>query len=407
MGEITMPRLSDTMAEGTVGRWLKQPGDQIQVGEIIAEIETDKATMELEAFERGTLQQIIIGEGQTVPIGEVIALMGDGPVVAAAPPRAPEAPAPAAAPAAPPDPAPAPQAKEENGRILASPLARRIANDLGLDLSQIEGSGPGGRIIKANVETFAAKQHSESDAPASPAVSAPPAAPAEANITPLSRMRKAIARTMNESKPGAPHIYVTIEVAMDALLKLREQIKAEGTQLSVNDFVVKAAAQALTKVPALNTSLVSTADGQLAIAQHPAINVSVAIALDDGLIAPAIRDTDKKSLGTISTEIRDLAERARAGRLKQHELEGATFQVTNLGMFGVVEFGSIITLPQAASLAVGAVRSLPVVRDNQVVIGQTMNLTLSADHRIVDGAVAARYLKELRALLEHPLAILI
>lgn len=406
MGEITMPRLSDTMTEGTVARWLKQPGEQIEVGEIIAEIETDKATMELESFERGTLQQIIIGEGQMVPIGELIALIGDGPVVKTAPPAA-EAPAPPEADPAPPEADSAPHSKEGNGRMLASPLARRIANELGLDLSQIEGTGPGGRIIKDNVEAFAAKQSRAPAAPTTPAASAPPSASAEANLIPLSRMRKAIARAMNESKPGAPHIYVSIEVAMDALLKLREQIKAQGTKLSVNDFVVKAAAQALTKVPALNTSLVSDADGQLALAQHPTINVSVAIALEQGLIAPAIRDTDKKSLGTISAEIRDLAERARAGRLKQHELEGATFQVTNLGMFGVVAFGSIITLPQAASLAVGAVRSLPVVRDDQIVIGQTMNLTLSADHRIVDGAIAANYLKLLRELLEHPLAILL
>ncbi|RRR73346.1 MAG: 2-oxo acid dehydrogenase subunit E2 [Candidatus Viridilinea halotolerans] len=424
MAEITMPRLSDTMEEGTVGRWLKQPGDQIAVGEIIAEIETDKATMELEAFESGRLQQIVIGEGQTVPIGEVIAMIGDGPVVATPAPQAAPAPQAEAAPASQADAAPAPQAdaapapqtdaapvsKDANGRILASPLARRVANELGVDLGQVAGTGPGGRIVKDNVAAFAAQQ-SAKPAPAkpqaTPGMAAPPTAPEGATVVPLSRMRRAIARAMTESKPGIPHIYVTVEVNVEPLLALRKQIKAQGTPVSINDLVVKAAANALAQLPALNTSLVTGADGQLALVQHPAINMSVAVALEDGLIAPVIRDADKKSISTISAAVRDLATRAREGRLKQHELEDATFQVTNLGMFGVVEFGSIITPPQAASLAVGAIRQVPVVRDEQIVIGQIMNLTLSVDHRNVDGVVAARYLQILRELLEHPLGILL
>ena len=478
MGEVTMPRLSDTMSEGTVGRWLKKPGDQVAEGEIIAEIETDKATMELESFESGTLQKIIIPEGQTVPIGEVIAMIGDGAVEEAAPAQAPpqqgatQAPTeeggaqanarvegaqgdaqppaqgrdgagvpggdegsaggpnpsatagtaagygyPAAAATA--EGAPAEPQGDDNGRVVASPVARRIAEELGVDLRKVQGTGPGGRIIKENVEEYAARAGSQPAAPAetprrdapppppAPNPPPPPAAPASATLAPLSRMRKAIARAMTDSKPGVPHIYVTVEVEMDAAMALREQIAASGVKVSVNDLVVKAAAKMLAKLPALNTSFVSGQDGQPAVAQHPGVNIGVAVALDDGLVAVVVRDADKKAIGSIGAEIRDMAGRAREGKIKQNELEGATFQVTNLGMYGVVEFGSIITVPQAASLAVGAVRKVPVVRDDQVVVGQVMNLTLSADHRVVDGAVAAQYLKELKALLEAPMAILV
>lgn len=444
MGEVTMPRLSDTMSEGTVGRWLKKPGDQISTGEIIAEIETDKATMELESFENGTLQKILIPEGQTVPIGEVIAIIGDG-AASAEPAPAPTTPAAAqeakaarpgeeggtiatagqTSPAAV-DTAPRADASDDNGRVIASPVARRLAEELGVDLRRVQGTGPGGRIIKENVEEFAAQAKggqvpaaAPAPAPAAPAPTAPapatparpatppPPAPAGATVAPLSRMRKAIARAMTDSKPGVPHIYVTMEIDMDAAMALREQLNASGVKISVNDLIVKAAAKALQKAPALNTSFVSGEDGQPAQAQHQAINVSVAVALEDGLIAPVVRDADKKSIGTISAEIRDMASRAREGKIKQNELEGATFQVTSLGMFGVVEFGSIITVPQAASLAVGAVRKVPVVRNDQIVIGQVMHVTLSADHRIVDGAVAAQYLKELKALLEAPMSVLV
>lgn len=425
------------MSEGTVGRWLKKIGDPIAVGDIIAEIETDKATMELEAFEAGVLQQILVPEGQTVPIGQPIAIIGDGsaPVAAAPAAAAPAAATPAAATPAPTSAAPAAVAappapvtvatSDENGRIKASPVARRLAEELGIDLRQVTGTGPGGRIIKENVEEFAARRGTAAPAPTPVAAPAPTPAPAPApapaptrapapapaptlaGAEPLSRMRKAIARAMNESKPGVPHIYLTIEVNADALMALREQIAASGTRVSVNDLIVKAAAKALTKVPAVNTSFSQTADGQPGIVRHSQINIGVAVALDDGLVAPVVRDADKKSISVISAEIRDMALRAREGKIKQNELEGATFQVTNLGMFGIVEFGSIISVPQAASLAVGAVRKVPVVRDDQIVIGQVMNLTLSADHRIVDGAVAAQYLQELRKLLEAPMNIII
>jgi pyruvate dehydrogenase E2 component (dihydrolipoamide acetyltransferase) len=379
--------------------------------------------MELESFEAGTLSKIVIPEGQTVEIGTVIAYIGDAPAGAAPAPAA--APAPEAAPAAPAAAPAAPVSANGAGdddRVLASPVARRIAAELGVDLRQVQGTGPGGRIIKENVEAFAAKGGAKPAAPApapapaltpapAPAAKAPaPAAapaPTSAEAEALSRMRKAIARAMTDSKPGVPHIYVTVEVDVDALMALRKQINTGDTKVSVNDLVVKAAANALVALPAVNTSYALTGDGQPGIVRHQQVNVSVAVALDDGLIAPVVKDADKKSVGAISAEIRAMAGHAREGKIKQSELEGATFQVTNLGMYGVVEFGSIITVPQVASLAVGAVRKIPVVRNDEIVIGQVMNLTLSADHRIVDGAVAAQFLKEVKTLLEAPLQLLV
>jgi pyruvate dehydrogenase E2 component (dihydrolipoamide acetyltransferase) len=451
MAEVTMPRLSDTMSEGAVGRWLKKPGDQIADGDIIAEIETDKATMELQAFESGTLQQILVPEGQTVPIGQTIAIIGDGPAAeqAAAPaaqePQKAEAPPPSGtqqapaeeggsqavarntaeakaeaqqAPASPQPQAAMPAAQSNgqagDGRIKASPLARRMADERGIDLRQVQGTGPGGRIIKENIESF--QPAAQAAAPAAPAQAAPSAAPAapapapNANAEPLGRMRRAIARAMNESKPGVPHIYVTVEIDMGAAMQLRKQINDSGAadvKISVNDLVVKAAAKALVKLPAVNNSFGATAEGQPGLVKNASVNVSVAVALEDGLIAPVIKDADKKSIGTIAAEVKDMAARARDGKIKQNEIEGATFQVTNLGMYGVVEFGSIITVPQSASLAVGAVRQVPVVRDGAIVPGEIMNVTLSADHRIVDGAIAAQYLAELRKLLEAPMSLLV
>jgi pyruvate dehydrogenase E2 component (dihydrolipoamide acetyltransferase) len=438
-----MPRLSDTMSEGSVGKWLKKPGDAVADGEIIAEIETDKATMELQSFESGTLQQILIPEGQTVPIGQTIAIIGDGaaPAEAAAPPaqeQQAEASAPASgaqqAPAeegspetiarntaeakaevqqAPASPAPAGQSNGQasDARIKASPLARRMAEERGIDLRQVQGTGPGGRIIKENIEGFQPAKDAGVTAAAPAAQPAAAVAPApNAAAEPLGRMRRAIARAMNDSKPGVPHIYVTVEVDMGAAMQLRKQINDSGAsdvKVSVNDLVVKAAAKALVKLPAVNNSFGTTAEGQPGLVKNAGVNVSVAVALEDGLIAPVVKDADKKSIGTIAAEVKDMAARARDGKIKQNEIEGATFQVTNLGMYGVVEFGSIITVPQSASLAVGAVREVPVVREGQIVAGQIMNVTLSADHRIVDGAVAALYLAELRRLLEAPMSLLV
>jgi pyruvate dehydrogenase E2 component (dihydrolipoamide acetyltransferase) len=448
MAEVTMPRLSDTMSEGSVGRWLKKPGDAVADGEIIAEIETDKATMELQAFESGTLQKILVAEGQIVPIGQAIAIIGDGaaPEEAAAQPSQEPQKAAAAAPAsgaqqapseeggaeatarntaeakteaqqAPATPAPqaAPPANQSNGqasdeRIKASPLARRMADERGIDLRQVQGTGPGGRIIKENIESF--QPATAQAAPAAPAASQPTtAAPAPAGeVTPMSRMRRAIARAMTESQPGTPHIYVTAEIDMAAAVKLRKQIIDSGAsevKISINDLVVKASAKALLKFPSLNSSFATSADGQLGVVRHQQINVSVAVALEDGLVAPVVRDTDKKALGTIAGEIKDMASRAREGKIKQNELESATFQVSNLGMFGVVEFTSIIPAPLAASLSVGAVRQTPVVHDGQLAVGEMMYVTLSVDHRVADGATAAQFLQELRRLLESPMSLLV
>lgn len=451
MAEVTMPRLSDTMTEGSVGRWLKQPGDRVEKGDIIAEIETDKATMELEAFESGTLQKIMVKEGQVVPIGEPIAMIGEGALKeAAAQPAKGAAPSSeeggaaatnrtteesqrsAQQPATTPQPTPAKatttaqppaQGQRTNGqvsddRIKASPLARRMAEEKGIDLRLIQGTGPGGRIIKENVEDFQPGQAPKA-APAQPRTAATPAAAPEAQptptaapageVVPLSRMRRAIARAMTEAKPGTPHIYVTIEIDMAAAMELRKQIIDSGAaevKISINDLVIKAAAKALHKFPRLNSSYANGTDGQPGIITHQQINVSVAVALEDGLVAPVIKDADKKSLGVIAAEVRDLAGRSREGKIKQTELEGATFQVSNLGMFDVVEFVSVITPPQAASLAVGAVRQVPTVRDGQVLVGEVMNVTLSVDHRVSDGATAAQYLQEFKRLLQTPLSLL-
>ncbi len=448
MAEITMPRLSDTMSEGTVGKWLKQPGDKVENGEIIAEIETDKATMELQAFESGTLQKILVPEGQTVPIGQPIALIGDGAAEAEAP--AAEAEAPAAAPpsAAPSSEQQAPteesgaearaeagqsaaqpqpeqpaqgteqgEARADGERVKASPVARRLAEDRGIDLRLVRGTGPGGRIIKENVESFKPSEaQAAAPTPAQVPTAVSPAAPQprqpapSPEAVPMSRMRRAIARAMTESKPGTPHIYVTVEIDMAEAMKLRKQINDSGAadiKISVNDLVVKAAAKALLKFPALNSSYATSADGQPAILQRQQVNVSIAVALEDGLVAPVVRDADKKSVGGLAAEIKDLAGRAREGKLKQNELDDATFQVSNLGMFDVVEFTSIIPASQAGSLSVGAVRQVPIVRDGQLAVGEIMNVTLSVDHRVADGATAAHYLQELRRLLQSPLSLLV
>lgn len=474
MAELTMPRLSDTMEEGTIGRWLKQPGDQVQKGDILLEIETDKATMELESYDSGTLQKILVQEGQTVPIGETIAIIGEGEaepvgttatgpsnesaaVTESQPTHAePRAAMPTdeggsdavARTTQPPSEAqgmhrsPASQVPG-NGhavedRIIASPVARRLAEEYGIDLRQVEGTGPGGRIIKENVEALY-QQHQTTPAPAAappkPAPSPKKAEPAElaaprpapapkpaaapaptaatqpiGEIVPMTRMRRAIARRMTEAKPGIPHIYVTTEVDMADALQWRAQINESGVapvKISVNDLVIKATAKALRAFPVVNSSYAAGSDGQPGFVQHAQINISVAIAIAEGLMAPAVIDADKKSLGIIAAEVKELATRAREGKIKPNELEGGTFTVSNLGMYDVVEFGMIITPPQSAALAVGAVRKVPVVRDDEIVPGEMMRITVSVDHRIVDGATAAQFLQELKRLLESPLSLLV
>lgn len=458
MPEVTMPRLSDTMEEGTIGRWLKKPGDHVEKGEILLEIETDKATMELEAYDSGTLQKILVQEGEIVPIGEPIAIIGEGPAEEAeapaagpsqksaaeagtqpteAPPRAgaPTEEGGAAATARTTTPeadrgavetVPSGNGRTGDDRVKASPVARRIAAEYGIDLRQVQGTGPGGRIIKENVEAFyqsrgqapaAAPTATPAPTPApaakptpAPAPAAPAAPPTAGEFVPLSRMRRAIAKRMTDAKPGVPHIYVTTEVDMAAAMQLRKELNDSGAapvKISVNDMVVKAAAKALVTFPIVNSSYAVGDDGQPGIVYHPRINIGVAIAVEEGLVAPAVVDADKKSLGTIAAEIKDMAARAREGKIKPHELEGATFTVSNLGMYDVVEFGMIITTPQAAAIAVGGVRQVPVVRDGEITIGERMFISISTDHRIIDGAVAARFLQELKRLLQNPMSLLV
>jgi pyruvate dehydrogenase E2 component (dihydrolipoamide acetyltransferase) len=434
-----MPRLSDSMEEGTIIKWLKASGDEVQRGDELVEIETDKANMVYEADASGTLE-IVAEEGATLPIGETIARLGDGsaPAQKAAAPKAAAAAssAPAEAPAAPaasataeaPKQAPAAApAGDGNGRVKASPVARRLAEELGVDLTAVAGSGPGGRIVKADVEG-AAKDGAAQPAPAAPQLAAVPApaeqpapAPApeipgpvvsgdagsgkgEATTVELTRTQQVIARRMAESKATIPDYTVTTEVDMEAAVALREQMKAAATESrrapSFNDMVVKAAALALRDFPKANGGY---KDGRWEL--YSRVNVGIAVATDDALIVPTVFDADRKALGEISRDARALAQRVRAGKITPPELSGATFTVSNLGMFGTSEFTAIITSGQAGILSVGALRDVPVVRDGQVVPGKRMNITIAADHRILNGAEAAQFLARIRDLLETPFSL--
>ncbi|MDQ3855359.1 MAG: 2-oxo acid dehydrogenase subunit E2 [Chloroflexota bacterium] len=419
-----MPRLSDTMEEGTVGRWLKHEGDRIEKGEIIAEIQTDKANMELEAFQGGVLERILVQEGETVPIGEPIAVIGTGaPATEGGRPPMPRAqqPAAAAAPAveAPPreqGPAPAPAAAptDTDGsegaassgppvRIKASPLARRVAQELGVDLSLVRGTGPNGRINRVDVEKAAATTDT-APAPAAeapePRVEAQPAlAGTDGQVQPLDRMQRIVAERMVQSKTQVPHIYLTVEIDMARAIQLRNDVNAlGGQQASFNDIVVKACALALRSHPVVNSRY--TEEG---FRQNTEVNVGIAIALEYGLIVPVVRSADTKMLRQIAAESRDLIQKARDNKLGPVELSGGTFTVSNLGMYGVEEFDAVINQPEGAILAVGAITEKTVVENGQIVIGHRMKVTLSADHRVIYGAHAAEFLRDLRQLLGTPL----
>jgi pyruvate dehydrogenase E2 component (dihydrolipoamide acetyltransferase) len=456
MPDVVMPRLSDSMEEGTILKWLKSDGDEVARGDELVEIETDKATMTYEADTAGTLS-IVAQEGETLPIGQVIARLGaageapagngaaaeaQAPQQAEAsgngsPAEAPAAPAPAAIaepPAAAPAPAPAEPSVEGNGgRPKASPVARRIAREQGIDLTTLQGTGPGGRIVKADVEAAAsggapaaaapAPAPAEAPAPAAPAepeaalaeAAAPPPPPvtvAEAgtakgdvSVQELTRTQQVIARRMAESKATVPHFAISTDVDMEGAVELRSQLKAAvenagGAVPSYNDMVVKASAIALREFPRANGSY---KDGHFEL--HSRINVGVAVAAQEALIVPTVFDADKKSLGEIARDSRTLAERVRAGVVTPPELSGGTFTVSNLGMFGVTEFTAVINPPQAAILAVGKMEPRAVVRDGEVVARNTMSLTLACDHRILYGADAAEFLARIKALLEQPIAL--
>lgn len=409
---IEMPKLADTMTEGTLLKWRKSEGDKIQAGDVLADIETDKATMEMEADDDGILHKHLVTAGQKVAVGSQIALLlakdeappaaGAAPTQAAEPAKAASAPAPAAA--TPTSKAAAPGTSGD--RVKASPLAKKIAAEKGVQLSTLSGTGPGGRIVAADVQGGQASA-APSKAPASTPVASTPAGAGDQRIA-LSGMRRVIAERLLASKTTIPHFYLNIEVDAAPLMKLRADLNtaneaAGGTKFTVNDFVLKAVVAAAAKVPAVNASFAGDA-----IIQYGAINLAVAVAVEEGLVTPVIRDAAKKTLREISESVKDLATRARSKKLKPDEYQGGTITVSNLGSYGIESFSAIINPPQAMILAIGAIVKKPVVGPNDsIVAGQRMAIGLSADHRVVDGAVGAQYLTALRQLLESPAMMLL
>ena len=416
---ILMPALSPTMTEGNLARWLKQEGERIKAGDVIAEIETDKATMEVEAVDEGILGRILVPAGtQGVKVNDVIAVLveaGEAVPAAGAAPKAAAAPAATPAPVAAPAAAPAPVAAPASGdRVFASPLARRMAAQAGVDISKIAGSGPNGRIVKADVDA-ALSRGPAPVAAAAPALAAAPRPAAPVAITaphtavPNSSIRKVIARRLAESKATIPHFYVSTDVEIDALLKIRADLNARSPKdgpgafkLSVNDLVSKATAVTLRRFP--NVNAMWTED---AILQLHDVDISVAVSIPDGLITPIVKNADIKGLATISTEMKDLAARAKAGKLKPEEFQGGGFSISNMGMYGVRDFAAIINPPQAGILAVSAGEQRPVVKNGALAIATVMTLTLSVDHRVIDGALAAEFLQALKRNIEDPLSLML
>jgi len=427
--EILMPALSPTMTEGNLAKWLKKEGDEVHSGDVLAEIETDKATMEVEAIDDGKIGKILVPEGaQGIKVNEPIALLlGEGEDAAALEKfaEAVSRPSPVAPPPVesmqPASPAPAvPVGERANGRLFASPLARRMAQLAGLDLTAIRGSGPQGRIVKSDIESaLSSGRAALAPAPArAPTAPQPvPAAPvlskervvalagnAPYTERPLNAMRRVIARRLTESKQTVPHFYLTIDCEVDALLKIRTELntKSDAYRISVNDFVIRAAALALRQVPAANASWSDDA-----ILLWDTVDIAVAVALDDGLITPIVKMADRKGLAAIANETKDLVARARAGKLKLEEFQGGTFSISNLGMYGVRDFAAVINPPHGGILAVGAGEQRPVAKNGALTVATVMSCTLSCDHRAVDGAVGAQFLAAFKKLVEDPLTMLL
>lgn len=434
---IEMPKLSDTMTEGTLIKWIKQVGDSIEVGDIIAEVETDKATMEMEAFDEGTLTEILVQEGAKSPVGSVIGIIleeGETAGASAAPAAAADVSAPAPTPVAAPAPvtpaaAPAPASSgpivtASGERINVSPLARKIAAAKGIDLTTVQGSGPGGRIVKADVggsEGVVIPAPAATPSPVSAAAAHPApiaaAVPASKALLPtvgsadktvqLSTMRRIIADRLLISKTTIPHFYLHLEADTASLMTLRKQVNAQaeqthGNKYSVNDFVIKAVINAAQAVPAVNAAF----NGD-SIVEFEKIGVSVAIAVDDGLVTPVIKDAAGKSMLQISKEVKAMAVRARDGKLLPNEFDGGTITISNLGAWGIESFDAIVNPPQALILSIGAIVEKPVVKDGQIVPGLRMNIGVSCDHRVVDGAVAAQFINEVKNLIENPALMLV
>ena len=417
---VVMPKLSDTMEEGKILRWLKQEGEAVETGQTLAEVETDKATVEMEAYTSGVLRKLVAAPGDAIKVGAVIAIIGgQDEDISALVAQTTGAGSPAEAPSAKagPDTQGASSAAEarsakaggeparrglggEGGvqgsgtrALRASPLALRMAAEAGLDLNALQGTGPQGRVIKRDVEDAIARARSAQAAPA------PPASPAgDAQEIELTSMRRTIARRLVQSKAPVPHFYLTVEVAADRLWDAYQALRVDKYAVSLNDVIIKASAAALQRHPEINASF-----GGDTVTQFSRVHVGVAVAIEDGLVTPVIRDAHTKSLLEIAAEARALADRARARRLQPSEYTGATFSISNLGMMGIEEFSAIINPPEAAILAVGAVREVPVVEAGQIKVGRRMKLTLSVDHRVADGAQGARFLGTLKRMLENPL----
>jgi pyruvate dehydrogenase E2 component (dihydrolipoamide acetyltransferase) len=412
MPDVLMPRLSDTMTEGVVGQWLKHEGDVVQRGDVLAEIETDKATMELEAYDSGVLTRIIAPEGTTVPIGQPIAVIGDQigstePVGSQAVSTAPSDGA-ASTSASPATPAETPARKPiAADAVRATPLVRRLAHEHGIDLAGVKGTGPGGRIVRADIE--AAVGRGAASAPSGVSAASKPGPIAVAadgdEQLPLSSIRRITAQRLTESA-AAPHFYLTTVADVGALQQLRAELNAElpdgGPKVSVTDLLIRGCAVSLRSHLDVNSSW-----GGDHLVRHAHVNVGCAVANDNGLLVPVIRDADRKSLTEIALEAHDLIERARAGKLTPDELTSSTFTISNLGMYGIDHFTAVINPPEAAVLAVGAVQQEAVVRGGQLAAATTLKLTLSIDHRVLDGATAAVFLQDLVKLLEHPLRIVV
>jgi len=413
---ISMPKLGFDMREGTLVEWSKKVGDSVAEGEVIAIIETDKANVEVTSFKAGMLRQVLVEAGTVVPIGKPIAVIGaaDEPIDLAALGVEEAVPAPKKEAPAAPVPVPAAFAPQEpvvtqTGPVIASPVARRMADELGIDLHQVTGAGPEGRITKRDIEEYV-KQRSAVPAPkkaAPPPIAIPSVVPTgeEYRVEPLSPMRQTISRRMTESKQQAPHFYITSEIDMEAALALRKQMNAllpENEAISVNDLLVKAAAAALRQFPNLNASF---AGAEIHVHEH--VNIGIAVAREVGLVTTVLKDADKKTIAQIAAESRELIARAREGRMRAEEMVGGTLNISNLGMFDVEHFIAIISPPQAAVLAVGSIRQVPVVKDGQLSVGTRMKVTISADHRVTDGTEAARFMQAFKVALEQPMRLVL
>jgi pyruvate dehydrogenase E2 component (dihydrolipoamide acetyltransferase) len=430
--ELKMPALSPTMEEGTLAKWLVKEGDKVGPGDLLAEIETDKATMEYEAVDEGVIAKLLVEEGaEGVKVGTVIALIAeegeDASAASPAPAKTEAAPAPAAPaaeaakPAAeekPAAPAPAPAKDSGGDRVKASPLARRLAAAQGIDLAQVEGSGPGGRVIKADLETVSGGKSAPAPTASAPAAASAPAETPKAGPAPvvaaddiphevvkLSNMRKTIARRLTESMQQSPHIFLTVDIMLDPLLKLRGELntslEARGVKLSVNDLLIKALAVALAEVPDCNVSFAGDT-----LIRYKRSDISVAVAIPGGLITPIIKGADTKSIATIASEAKDLAQRAKDGKLQPVEYQGGTASISNMGMFGIKQFTAVINPPQAMIMAVGAGEKRPYVVGDELTTATVMSATGSFDHRAIDGAVGAQLMQAFKRLIENPLGLL-